>query len=49
MKRCARLWQQFIDISISHSEDIYDKLNVTLTRDDIMGESAYNPDLAKSY
>lgn len=42
---CAQLWQQFIDISISHSEDIYQKLNVTLGRDDIMGESAYNPDL----
>lgn len=42
---CAKLWQQFIDISISHSEDIYQKLNVTLTRDDIRGESAYNPDL----
>ena len=44
---CAKLWQQFIDISIKHSEDIYQKLNVTLTRDDIMGESAYNDDLAK--
>lgn len=44
---CAKLWQQFIDISIAHSEDIYNKLNVTLTRDDIMGESAYNPDLPK--
>jgi arginyl-tRNA synthetase len=43
---CARLWQQFIDISISHSEDIYQKLNVTLTRKDIMGESAYNNDLS---
>lgn len=42
---CAQLWQQFIDVSISHSEDIYQKLNVTLKRDDIMGESAYNPDL----
>lgn len=42
---CATLWQQFIDISITHSEEIYQKLNVTLTRDDIMGESAYNPDL----
>ncbi|QOL25515.1 arginine--tRNA ligase [Thalassotalea sp. LPB0316] len=42
---CATLWQQFIDISIHHSEEIYDKLNVTLTRQDIMGESAYNPDL----
>lgn len=43
---CAKLWQQFIDISIHHSEDIYDKLNVSLTRKDIMGESAYNPDLS---
>ncbi|MEW6992127.1 arginine--tRNA ligase [Colwelliaceae bacterium 6441] len=42
---CATLWQQFIDISIAHSEDIYQKLNVTLSRKDIMGESAYNPDL----
>ena len=44
---CDKLWQQFIDISIAHSEEIYEKLNVTLTRNDIMGESAYNPDLPK--
>ena len=43
---CAKLWQQFIDISIAHSEEIYQKLNVTLTRNDIMGESAYNDDLS---
>jgi len=42
----AKLWQQFIDISITHSEEIYQKLNVSLTRGDIMGESAYNPDLS---
>ncbi len=39
------LWQQFIDISIAHSEEVYRKLNVTLARSDIMGESAYNHDL----
>jgi arginyl-tRNA synthetase len=44
-KDCLVLWKLFIDISIAHSEDIYKKLNVTLTRDDIMGESAYNSDL----
>jgi len=44
-KDCLVLWKLFIDISIAHSEDIYQKLNVTLTRDDIMGESAYNADL----
>lgn len=43
---CAKLWQQFIDISITHSEEIYAKLNVSLTRSDIMGESAYNDDLS---
>jgi len=42
----AKLWQQFIDISIAHSEEIYDKLNVSLKRSDIMGESAYNNDLS---
>jgi arginyl-tRNA synthetase len=45
--QCLALWQQFIDISIKHSEEIYQKLNVTLTRDDIMGESAYNEDLPR--
>ncbi|OUS25107.1 arginine--tRNA ligase [Thalassotalea sp. 42_200_T64] len=44
---CLVLWKQFIDISIHHSEEIYKALNVTLTQDDIMGESAYNPDLPK--
>ncbi|MBC3766870.1 arginine--tRNA ligase [Neptunicella marina] len=43
---CMALWQQFIDVSITHSEEVYQKLNVSLTRDDIMGESAYNDDLA---
>jgi arginyl-tRNA synthetase len=42
---CLALWEQFIDVSISHSEEVYQKLNVSLTRDDVMGESAYNPDL----
>jgi len=45
-KDCLVLWKLFIDISIAHSEDIYEKLNVTLTRDDIMGESSYNGDLS---
>ncbi|WP_016956798.1 arginine--tRNA ligase [Catenovulum agarivorans] len=40
--KCIELWQQFIDISVSHSEEVYNKLNVTLSRDDIRPESAYN-------
>lgn len=45
-KECLTLWQQFIDVSIQHSEEVYAKLNVNLKHEDIMGESAYNPMLA---
>jgi len=45
-EKCLSLWEKFIDVSIAHSEDVYNKLNVSLTRKDIMGESAYNHDLA---
>jgi len=41
-----KLWQQFRSISLSHSQEIYDALNVTLTAKDVYGESAYNDDLA---
>lgn len=44
---CLRLWQQFIDVSVAHSEDIYRSLNVSLSHTDIRPESAYNDDLAK--
>jgi arginyl-tRNA synthetase len=43
---CRELWQQFIGISIAHSEEIYRLLNVTLGDSDIRPESAYNDDLA---
>lgn len=43
---CLSLWKTFVSISIAHSEQVYDKLNVSLKRSDIMGESAYNKDLA---
>lgn len=42
---CLKHWQQFIDISLQHCEDVYDKLNVLLTRADVKPESAYNDDL----
>jgi len=44
--QCMQLWQNFIDVSIAHSEEVYNKLNVSLKRSDVMGESAYNNDLA---
>jgi arginyl-tRNA synthetase len=40
------LWQRFIEISLSHCQETYDRLGVTLTRKDVMAESAYNDDLA---
>lgn len=36
------IWQRFIDVSIRHIQDIYDKLDVLLTPDDIRGESSFN-------
>lgn len=42
----SSLWQQFIDISLQHCEAAYQKLGVSLTRQDVMPESAYNDDLA---
>lgn len=42
---CLKLWQQFIDISLSHCEEVYERLNVLLKRGDVMAESAYNDDL----
>jgi arginyl-tRNA synthetase len=44
---CLSLWQQFIDISLQHCEDVYKRLNVLLTRTDVMPESRYNDDLAQ--
>ncbi|WP_299871958.1 arginine--tRNA ligase [uncultured Cocleimonas sp.] len=40
------LWKQFIDTSLNHCDEIYKILNVLLTREDVMPESAYNDDLA---
>lgn len=42
---CLAHWQQFIDISLQHCEDVYARLGVLLTRDDVKPESAYNTDL----
>ena len=40
-----KLWQQFIDTSLQHCDEIYRLLNVLLTPEDVMPESAYNDDL----
>lgn len=40
-----KLWEQFKTISLHHSTEIYQQLNVTLKDDDVRGESFYNNDL----
>ncbi len=42
---CLRLWSRFNEISLSHCQKVYDRLNVKLTPDDVKGESAYNAEL----
>lgn len=43
---CLALWKRFNEISLSHCQKTYERLNVNLTPADVMGESAYNDDLA---
>lgn len=45
-RHCLELWQKFIDISLGHCEEVYEKLGVNLTRDDVRAESFYNDDLS---
>lgn len=44
-QHCRTLWQKFIQVSVAHNLDIYQQLNVGLSREHIMPESAYNDDL----
>jgi arginyl-tRNA synthetase len=46
-KHCLQLWQKFIDISLGHCEEVYEKLDVKLTRNDVRAESFYNDDLSQ--
>ena len=42
---CMALWQKLVDITLTHNQQVYDRLNVSLTRADAKGESAYNNSL----
>ncbi|ELY1243165.1 arginine--tRNA ligase [Salmonella enterica] len=37
------MWRKLVDITMTQNQITYDRLNVTLTRDDVIGESLYNP------
>lgn len=39
---CLRLWRSFNEISLSHCQEVYDRLGVKLGMADVRGESAYN-------
>ena len=41
-KHSIRIWEQFINESLNHCDEIYAKLNVTLTRSHLDAESKYN-------
>lgn len=39
---CRKMWKKLVDITMSQNQIIYDRMNVTLSRKDVMGESLYN-------
>lgn len=39
---CREMWRKLVDITMTQNQKTYDRLNVTLTKDDVMGESLYN-------
>ncbi|MDE1462515.1 arginine--tRNA ligase [Spartinivicinus poritis] len=46
-KTCLTLWEQFIKTSLSHADDIYERLNISLGSENVAGESFYNPYLSE--
>ena len=42
-KYCRTMWKKLVDITMQQNQRNYDRLNVTLTEKDVMGESLYNP------
>ncbi|RBW66396.1 arginine--tRNA ligase [Vibrionales bacterium C3R12] len=43
---CAEMWKKLVDVTMVQNQRNYDRLNVSLTQDDVMGESKYNHMLA---
>ncbi|WP_273874455.1 arginine--tRNA ligase [Serratia marcescens] len=39
---CLKMWRKLVDITMAQNQLTYNRLNVTLTEDDVMGESLYN-------
>jgi len=45
--KCLELWRAFIDKSLQHCQEVYDKLGVKLDSSNVKGESSYNKYLPK--
>ncbi|NIG62699.1 MAG: arginine--tRNA ligase [Serratia symbiotica] len=39
---CQKMWRKLVDITMAQNQLTYNRLNVTLTEGDVMGESIYN-------
>jgi arginyl-tRNA synthetase len=39
---CLKMWRKLVNITMAQNQIAYNRLNVTLTEDDVMGESLYN-------
>ncbi|GAA3613447.1 arginine--tRNA ligase [Gibbsiella greigii] len=39
---CLKMWRKLVDVTMAQNQKTYNRLNVTLTEDDVMGESLYN-------
>jgi len=40
---CREMWQKLVKITMDQNQEIYRRLNISLTEKDVMGESLYNP------
>ncbi|WMY96333.1 MAG: arginine--tRNA ligase [Arsenophonus sp.] len=41
-KYCRKIWHHLVDLSMKNNQKIYNRLNVTLSKKDTIGESFYN-------
>src|SRR5574344_56363 len=42
-KYCHSMWEKLVKITMDQNQEIYKRLNISLTEKDVMGESLYNP------
>ncbi|MGK2889201.1 MAG: arginine--tRNA ligase [Candidatus Malihini olakiniferum] len=39
---CREMWSKLVDVTMTQNQITYDRLNITLTKNDVMGENLYN-------